>query len=63
MKFTIEMLMDDAREHAITREAGNPGADENFFGCLKVPLQLAYDMFRDDQYTQQLQDILDLQIA
>ena len=57
VKFTIDMLMDDARRHAITREAGNPGADENFFGCLKVPLQLAYDMFRDDQYTQQLQDL------
>lgn len=63
MKFTIDMLMDDARSHAITREAGSSADDKHFFGCLTVPLQLAYDMFGDDQYTQQSQDILDLQIA
>lgn len=57
VKFTIDMLIDDARIHALTREAGSPGPDERFFESLIVPLQLAYDMFRDDQYTQQLQDL------
>ena len=56
--FTIGMMTDDARRNAIVRDAGHPRADADVFRDLAVPLQLAHDMFRDDQYTESLTELM-----
>ena len=56
--FTIGMMSDDARRDAIFRDAGHPRTDADVFRDLAVPLQLAHDMFRDEQYIETLTELM-----